>query len=325
LPAKQLLISKSPACSKRAGLNLLRKNLGAWLWREAPRRLTPALAAPATRVELVEELPPPALSARAALVIWRAGPGVGEVLLAQNAEAPLPLASISKLVTALVAKRHYQAEQILAVQPAALVEAADAAFFRPGDQFTFQSLLYPLLVESSNNAAMILAEATAADPSAATSTEAVFVAEMNELAARLGMSRAQFYNPSGLDAPDGFSLNRAAAYDLFRLADYLLEGEPELLAITRTNGGLVATADGLFHHQLTPTNQLLAASHWWPAEIVGGKTGQTDLAGKNLLLILRDEATGGHLVTVVLGTDDNFADTAALVDWVYQSFRFVRT
>jgi len=61
------------------------------------------------------------------------------------------------------------------------------------------------------------------------------------------------------------------------------------------------------------------------AEIVGGKTGQTDLAGKNLLLILRDEATGGHLVTVVLGTDDNFADTAALVDWVYQSFRFVRT
>ena len=49
------------------------------------------------------------------------------------------------------------------------------------------------------------------------------------------------------------------------------------------------------------------------------------LAGKNLLLILRDEATGGHLITVVLGTDDNFADTAALVDWVYQSFRFVRT
>ena len=290
--------------------------------------LLPVASAPAREAVVVNSLEPESvqpfgnpeplnLSARAALSVFLDDQGKMEILLAKNAKESLPIASITKLVTALTAFKYYKLDKPITVNSAAFILSVDSGFLRQGDKFTLRSLLYPLLVESSNNAASVLAFE---------SDQQKFIERMNEVAEEVGMKNSQFFNPSGLDpeyypesSPNG--INQASAYDLARLGRYLInKHSDDILQITTLQGYQLFTSDGKFHHELQNTDYLLSAQDW-PADVVGGKTGSTVLAKKNLLLILRDKRSGGYIINVILGADDNFEEMETLVDWVYASYR----
>ena len=268
-------------------------------------------------VQSLDNPPPLNLSARAALSVFLDREGKMEILVAKNAKESLPIASITKLVTALTALKYADLNQPVTINPATFVLTADSGLLRAGDKFTLRSLLYPLLVESSNNAASVIAFE---------SGQQKFITEINSVAKEAGMANSRFFNPSGLDpeyypksSPNG--VNQATAYDLARLGRYLIDNHSaDILQITTLQGYQLFTSDGKFHHELQNTDRLLSSQNW-RVDIVGGKTGSTALAKKNLLLILRDQRSGGYLINVILGADDNFADMKALVDWVYASYR----
>lgn len=287
--------------------------MGLAFWLEAgvgAAETAPPAAPPEEGLQL-RVLRPLNLDARAFLVAYLPPTGEPEILVERNAREPLPLASLTKLMTALVVRENYDVAKLVTIAPADLVEPFDPSFFRVGETFTVASLLNSLLVESSNWSAAALARVMGRDN---------FILTMNETAARLDLETTTFFNPSGLDQMAG-AVNHASAYDLLQLATAINETAPEILTATTQENVPLLTAQGQFHHRLIPTNKLLGQERW-PVKIVGGKTGQTDLARKNLLLVLEDQASGGQLVTIVLGADDHFTTTATLLDWLYTSYDF---
>ncbi len=236
-----------------------------------------------------------------------------QILIEKNSREPVPIASLTKLLTAAVSLSRYPLDTPVTVNPAALVESPDAGFLRSGDQFTLAELLRMMLVESSNNAAYAVAEL---EP------PGQFIDLMNETVRGWGLTTSTFFNPSGLD-PQMLSteINQSSATDLLRLAVYLLREQPEVWELSRQFSQPVYSADGQFHHEIKPTNQLLVSSAW-SSQMVGGKTGQTERAKKNLLVVLRQPELEGYLVAVVLGSADHFRDMDNLLRWVYQSYKF---
>jgi D-alanyl-D-alanine carboxypeptidase (penicillin-binding protein 5/6) len=260
-------------------------------------------------------LPPPLLAAQSWLVAYVSPDLKGgvEVLAEKEATRLWPLASVTKLMTALVASETLPLGEVLTFSPDDLVGPGDAGFYQAGDSFLARDLFDSLLVESSNSAALLLARAAGSD----------FVDRMNERARGLGLAQTSYVNANGLDPVAGGAANTSTARDLLQLAVYLLANHPDLLAIGRQPAVAIYQATGAFHHQANNTDGLLTDPNFKLAgEVVGGKTGQTDRAGKNLLLVLKDRNTGGYLVSVVLGSNDHLGDTAALLDWVYHAYRF---
>lgn len=236
-----------------------------------------------------------------------------QILIEKNSRAPVPIASLTKLLTAAVSLSRYPTDTRVTINSAALMENPDAGFLRSGDQFSLRELLRMMLVESSNNAAYAVAEL---EP------PAQFIDLMNKTVRGWGLTTTTFFNPSGLDPADPTAeINQSSASDLLRLAVYLLREQPEVWALSRQFSQPVYTADGQFHHEIKPTNQLLVSSAW-SSQMVGGKTGQTDRAKKNLLVVLRQPELQGYLVAVVLGSADHFRDMDNLLRWVYQSYKF---
>lgn len=268
-------------------------------------------AAPA-RPRLLALEPPPTLGARAFVSAYLSPDGRLEILAEKNGSQRWPLASLTKLFTAAVASDQYDADRIIAFSAADLPEAADSGLFREGESFRLGDLLSPLLVESSNNAAVALARLMSED---------LFVVEMNQLAGKLNLTDSALFNPNGLDPAAGGRANYSSAHDLALLAKWLLEQKRELLALTRAADFFLYRSDGSFHHPVRNTNELLINEPWSP-DIVGGKTGQTDLAGKNLLLILRAPRASGHLINVVLGSPNHFAEMRELVNWARGAYQF---
>lgn len=265
----------------------------------------PGLAKPST-----SEAPPP-LEARAFLLAWLRPDGQIEVLASKNAELRWPIASVTKLFTASVVEDKLKLSDTVTFGTQDFSGIADHGYYTPNETFVVNDLLVSLLLDSSNDAANALARAGGGE---------VFVQAMNQLAKKLGLRDTAFYNPSGLDPDTPRGANYSTANDLLLMAKFLLERKPDLLAISRLPGAQVAMSNGLFHHQARSTNELLL-NQSWSEQIVGGKTGQTDLAGKNLLLILQTPKLGGHLVSVVLGSPDHFQETQELINWVYRVYQ----
>lgn len=235
---------------------------------------------------------------RAFLAVYLAPDGTTKILATKNASAPLPIASITKLMTALVALDN--------LDPLASTTLAHAS-----STFTRNTLLKAMLVESNNNSAEALAKLGGRDN---------FLTQMNALAKALGMAATVYANPSGLD-DDGPNLS--SANDLLTLVKTILRLQPEIFKITREPSAAIVNTDGQTDHVAHTTNELLVKKPVaWPAEIVGGKTGTTNLAKTNLVLVLRDKQSGGKLINIVLGSEHNFDDMTKLVNWVYENYQF---
>jgi serine-type D-Ala-D-Ala carboxypeptidase (penicillin-binding protein 5/6) len=206
-------------------------------------------------------------------------------------------ASLTKMVTAMVALDLTSPDTRLAVEPSMTDVIPDTMGVVPGEQVPVRDLLYGLFLDSGNDAAEVLAQGIVPRP--------LFLELMNRKVRSLGLAGTTFSNPTGLDDPG----NRSTAFDLAMIAGYLSTHYPLLMQIAGTQDHFIpATATHRAYEPLS-LNKLLEL---YPGA-TGLKTGLTDDAGG----CLAATATRGrhHLVSVILGSDVFFTDSEALLDY----------
>ena len=228
-------------------------------------------------------------SAQAAILMEA---GSGRVLYAQGEHQRLPIASTTKLMTALVAaERCPDLSATVTVDPAAVGVEGSSLYLKAGEQRSLEELLYGLLLHSGNDAAVAIAVHCAGDVE-------TFVGWMNEKAQALGMADTHFENPNGLDAPTHYS----SAYDLALLGRAVLENDA-LAAIAATRSVTLGARSYANHNKLL----------WRYPGCVGLKTGYTQTAGRTLVSAARRGET--TLVAVTLNDGNDWADHAGLFDY----------
>ena len=224
----------------------------------------------------------------------------GRVLYEQNAHEERLIASITKLMTALVAlESGHDLEETVTVGEACTRAEGSSLYLRPGEEISLKGLLYGVMLRSGNDAALAVAEHCGG------SVEE-FVGRMNEKAAQLGMVNSHFANPNGLNAEGHYS----SAYDMALLARACLENEA-LAEIAATKS---ATVDG---RVLTNHNKLL----WQYEGCIGLKTGYTEKAGRTLVSAAR--RGGMTLIAVTLNDPDDWRDHTALLDYGFSTYAAV--
>lgn len=224
------------------------------------------------------------------------------VFLGADTRGGAPVASIVKLMTALVAAEYINLDKEITVPKEAAVFTSRPRL-QPGDKVSAYQLLYPLLQESSNEAAVTLASAVGRD---------YFVNLMNKKAAALGMVNTHFADPAGV-SPENIS----TAEDLFLFAKYLLNNRSFILKIT--SGTVGANAYGPSEFKDLNNFNVFAGQ----ANFLGGKVGETEQAGQTMLAIW-NENLGGEvrpMVIVVLGSKDKITDVNAIRDTVIKNYQ----
>lgn len=221
----------------------------------------------------------------------------GRVLYEKDAQRRLPIASITKLMTALVALESGKGlEDVVEVEEQHTLAEGSSLCLKAGERLTLGTLLYGLMLQSGNDAAAVIAQYCAGD-------EASFVEKMNRKAEELGMKDTHFANPSGLPDPEHYSTAR----DMALLARACLERE-ELREITSTRS---ITLEG---RTFVNHNKLL----WRCQGCIGMKTGYTQEAGRTLIsAAVRDGMT---LVAVTLNDPDDWKDHEALYDYGFSNY-----
>ena len=243
-------------------------------------------------------LPMPNFSAKAILIKDMA---TDTSLYQKDANIPLPIASTTKIMTALVASQYFQPNSELVVKEGAVVPGARVGLFA-GEDLSFRSLLYGMLLNSGNDAAYAISENY---PGGVLR----FVSAMNQKAKDLNLNNTHFDNPAGFDSPRHFS----SASDLAEITKEALK-DPQLARIFATKETEIFSIDKKYQHNLLNLNKLLSEV----IGVMGVKTGYTEEAKENLVtLIERDEH---KVLLVVLGSDDRFKDSKNLIEWIYQNF-----
>jgi D-alanyl-D-alanine carboxypeptidase (penicillin-binding protein 5/6) len=220
----------------------------------------------------------------------------GEVLAQRNASAPLPIASITKLMTVLVTLEHARVDDVVSVPRDAADVGESTINLRAGERLTVRDLLKGALIQSANDAADALADYVGHGD------ERAFVAMMNAEARRLGLRGTHFVRPDGLDAPGHVSTAR----DVTRLAEVVMR-RPVVRAIVREQTATIAGG-----RRLHTWNDLLGLFRG----LVGVKTGHTSAAGWCQVAEVR--RGGLDLYATILGgptRDRRNADLAALLRW----------
>ncbi len=247
-------------------------------------------------------VPAPWLTARSVVVIDRDS---AVVMLAKNEEIRLLPASITKLMTALVSLEYYDLNNVLVVN--GINNYGQDMELEEGEIITVEALLYGTLVSSANDAAGLLAQNYPGGTKG-------FVEAMNQKAQELSLSKTHFANPTGLDSDEKGNLlsdySYSTALDLARLATVVIK-ELVLRKMVGTTEITVTDITEEIKHPLYNINELL---HWLPG-MKGIKTGWTEEAGECLVSYVEREE--GGIVTVVLGSEDRFGETAKLIDWAF--------
>lgn len=221
----------------------------------------------------------------------------GRVLYEHDAHRPRLIASTTKLMTALVAaERAKDLDEVVTVKGEWLGSEGSSIYLTAGERITLRELLYGLLLQSGNDAAMVIACHVAGG-------EAEFAALMNEKAGQLGMKDSAFINPSGLNAEGHYS----TAYDMALLAQECLKNEV-VAEICATRAITIGTRTFVNHNKLL---------HRYEG-CVGMKTGFTEKAGRTL--VSAAERDGQTLICVTLNDGDDWNDHAKLLDYGFETY-----
>ena len=244
-------------------------------------------------------------NASSALVIE---PITQKALYHKNLYNARPIASLTKLMTAIIVIDEMNLNSEINISDAAIASYGDQGGLRVNEVLTVENLLYILLIESSNDAAIAIEEYYNAFRAEQDKT---FVAAMNKKAQELGLLDTFFVEPSGLNVN-----NRSTAYDLARLADYVFQ-RPILRQIMSIQVIDIQSVDGLTNHHLVNSNTLLGAL----PGVLAGKTGYTEEAGESLILFVKKSKNiDDYLIYVILGSDDRIKAARHLIDWVDRAY-----
>ncbi len=255
----------------------------------APKALLPPVS---------QSIPVPDLSANAILV---KDLDTDTILFQKNVNVPLPIASTTKIMTALVAEDFFKPNSVLTVENATNTGGAVAGLVA-GEKLSYRSVLYAMLLNSGNDAAFTIAENYPGGVSA-------FVAAMNQKARDLHLRNTHFANPAGFDDPAHF----ASAADLSEITAEALK-YPQIARVVSTKETEITSIDKQYIHKLHNLNKLLSSV----PGVLGVKTGYTELAKENLVTLVERE--NHRILTVVLGSGDRFGDSTKLIDWSYRNY-----
>ncbi|MEK7088841.1 MAG: CapA family protein [Patescibacteria group bacterium] len=224
----------------------------------------------------------------------------GEIILTKNQDQQFPIASVSKLMTASVATELMNPNDITKVSKKALATYGENGNFRLGEKIKITDLIYPLLLESSNDAAEIIAEYFKRD---------IFIKKMNQTAGKLELFKTIFEDPSGLS-----SKNKSTVFDLFKLTGYINQKNPNLFKITTKR------SYSNIKHNWFSNNQFLSENGY-----LGGKSGYTDPALQTIvsLFSIPLSKTGvRHIAITLLQSKDRFKDVENILKYLNKNIYY---
>lgn len=227
----------------------------------------------------------------------------GEVLYAKNIHDRLPIASLVKTMTVLIALEHKKMNDVFLVSKTAAEMEPDKMLLIAGEKLTLKELLDGIFLVSANDAAELLAEQTTGDRSG-------FIKLMNDKANQLGMKDTHYVNPTGLDEDDNNSYS--TAYDLAVLTRYLIRHYPEVVDISSTEHIYLPQTETHQDYDMYSGINLLTT---YPG-VVGFKTGYTPEAGLTLITLARKN--GHEIIGVLLGSGDRRDEARELLDYSFE-------
>lgn len=234
------------------------------------------------------------ISAEAAILIDAQS---GDVLFARSADQRMQPASMTKIMTALIVLQTCELEDEITVKAFCTGIEGSSAYLQPGEVFTVSELLYALLLQSANDAAVALAYHAADDVSA-------FVDMMNDKAAELGLSGTHFTNPHGLSNKDHYS----TAADIAALLCYCMKN-PLFRQISGAKQYVIKPDENRRGRYFTNHNKLLFSCDG----VCGGKTGYTTSSGRCLCSYY--EKDGVSLCAVTMNAPRDWSDHSALYEY----------
>lgn len=239
------------------------------------------------------------VDAKAAVLIDAAS---GRILFSQNANERLPMASTTKIMTAIVALEHSRLGEIVTVGKNASGVEGSSIYLSEGEELSMEHLLYGLMLRSGNDAAVAIAEHVAGSVDA-------FAALMNDKARELS-ANARFVNPHGLPA-EGHAASALGMALIMRSAMTI----PDFRTITATQRKVIPWVGNEYSRVLENKNRLLSTYEG----ANGGKTGYTREAGR--CLVFSAKRDGLELIGVVLNCPTWFDTAETLLDYGFENYR----
>ncbi|MDL2225908.1 D-alanyl-D-alanine carboxypeptidase [Eubacteriales bacterium OttesenSCG-928-M02] len=226
----------------------------------------------------------------------------GRVLYEKNADAPMPMASTTKVLTAIIAIESGQLESIVACPDAASGVEGSSLYLKPGEQFTLLDLVYGLMLHSGNDAAEAIAIHLAGSVDG-------FCALMNEKARTIGCENSNFQNPHGLPSDNHYTTAR----DLAKISAYAMQNITFRQVVGTQYHEMYPQGEGE-KRTLKNKNKLL----WNYENATGIKTGFTKEAGR--CLVAASQTDSLDVVAVVLSSPDMWNDTMELMDEAHATY-----
>lgn len=276
----------------------------------------------------------PIINAKSAIVVDMNN---GIILYENNIHEPLPIASLTKLMTTVIVIEEIDPKETAIISKNAAHTEGSTIWLAEGEKITVENLLYAALINSANDSAVALAEHSSG-------TTEKFVEKMNNRSKELGMLSTNFVNPTGLDEDFHFELqstlttenqtiensilplekpinktssksrNISTAYDLTLLSRYAFGKSFIRRAVTKKELQ-IASVNETLTHKLNNTNELLNSY----LHVLGLKTGTTDAAGECLIAVIANE-NGNDIMTIVLNSPSRYKETKILADWALRTY-----
>jgi D-alanyl-D-alanine carboxypeptidase len=226
------------------------------------------------------------------------------VLYQVNPDKKLPIASLTKLMTAMVILDHVNKDQVVTIDKSVVTTPCACMGLLEGEKITVENLLKGMLIPSDNDAAIALSYFVGG-------SEENFVGMMNDKTTQLKLNNTHFSNPAGLESFNNYS----TAGDLSKITQEFMK-YALLSRIVATKSEDVASVDGKISHHLLSSNKLLLQN----PDVIGVKTGFTVDAQGNMITEIKHEDS--VILTIVLNTDSREDDSNALIDWVFKTYKW---
>lgn len=252
------------------------------------------------KVVFGDQLNAPEITAKGAIFIDSKD---GKILYSKNQDEKLPIASLVKVMTVLVALEHKKMDETFLVSRRASEMEPDEMILLPGETLTLKELLYGIFLVSANDGAEVLAEGSVI-------SREEFIKLMNDKARQLGMKNTFYANPTGLD--EDFNNSYSSAYDLAILARYLIYRYPEVVDISKQEHIYLPQTDIHQDYDMYSGISLLTT---YPG-VIGFKTGYTPEAGLTLITLARKD--GHEIIGVLLGSGDRRDEARELLDYSFK-------
>ncbi len=234
------------------------------------------------------------LSAQSAIVLCA---DTGDVLYEKNADEHMLIASITKIMTAIVVIENCDLDRQIVIKPEWSAIEGSSMYANPGESYSVRELLTGMMLASGNDAASALACSLYGD-------DLSFAVRMNEKARKLGMENSSFRNPHGLDDPDHYSTAR----DMARLTAYCMEND-DFRSIVSSSSATIKDVTYYNHNRLLREYE----------GCIGVKTGYTIAAGRTLVSCA--ERNGMRLICVTLNAPDDWEDHKYLLNKGFDEYR----